>query len=154
MESVETLRIWIVQQAEFHTIASETVQGLTNGERDETGLRKRSKAFFGNNPEVERKEMLHFEVRGNDHGIWNYKNFKRMSVDKMWEVAKQLKLCYQSWKRTYGTDLFRVCGLNDCKGEHHRLLHATQPHQSRNYPYVLDNGCTDKKRRESRKITT
>ena len=37
VDSVEILRIRIIQEAEFHTIASETVQGLTNGKWDETG---------------------------------------------------------------------------------------------------------------------
>ena len=37
VDSVEILRVWIIQEAEFHTIASETVQGLTNGKWNEIG---------------------------------------------------------------------------------------------------------------------
>ena len=52
----ETLWILIAQEAELHTIASETVQGLTDGKRDETGLREGSKTFFVINPEVKLKD--------------------------------------------------------------------------------------------------
>ena len=39
LESVETLRKWVMQEAEFHTIAHETVCGFSNQEND-VGIRK------------------------------------------------------------------------------------------------------------------
>ena len=34
LESVETLRNWIVQEAEFQTIAAETINGMTNQKKE------------------------------------------------------------------------------------------------------------------------
>ena len=134
IESVETVRTWIVQESDFQTIASETVQGLTQRKDNDIGSKKGkkdvTKTFFGNKQEVEITEIRKkCEVCGKEHGIWNCDTFKALSVQLRWEIAKQLKLCFHCLsKGHFGQTCFRsrVCGLNDCKGRHHRLLHVTE----------------------------
>ena len=42
-ENVETLREWIIQEAEFYTIASETLRGVSNSP---SGAQRRTQSFF------------------------------------------------------------------------------------------------------------
>ena len=95
IESVETVRTWIVQESDFQTIASETVQGLTQRKDNDIGSKKGkkdvTKTFFGNKQEVEITEIRKkCEVCGKEHGIWNCDTFKALSVQQRWEIAKQL----------------------------------------------------------------
>ncbi|XP_078360400.1 uncharacterized protein LOC144644752 [Oculina patagonica] len=58
--------------------------------------------------------------------MWNCENFKKMSVDMRWNVAKEQKLCFRclsNGHRGEACSRSRVCGLNGCRSHHHRMLH-------------------------------
>ena len=49
-----------------------------------------------------------------------------MSVPERWEAAKSLKLCYRCLGGDHSGETCvrsRVCGINNCKNTHNRLLH-------------------------------
>ena len=54
--------------------------------------------------------------------MWNCENFKKMSVDMRWNVAKEQK-CLRNGHRGEACSRRRVCGLNRCRSHHHRMLH-------------------------------
>ena len=85
-ESVETLRTWIVQESEFQTVASETVQGLTNRMDNDVAPKKGkkdvTKTFFGNKQVVQSTEIRKkCEVCGKEHRIWNCNTFIAFNKD-------------------------------------------------------------------------
>ncbi|CAC5423296.1 unnamed protein product [Mytilus coruscus] len=104
IESVECLREWILQEAEFQTIASETIHGLSantssNSQRNYKGNRRDGfRTFFGESQNEEytrnRDSIKHLcKCCNSHHGVW--------------------RQCPRS----------RACNLGGCKEVHNRLLH-------------------------------
>ncbi|MCG8045578.1 MAG: DUF1759 domain-containing protein, partial [Candidatus Thiodiazotropha taylori] len=130
-ESVMTLRTWVLQEAEFRTIASETVHGLTGRMSNNATARSITKyenqrTFFGEIKDKRSVPKLTCRECGKQHGIWSCRIFAQRSVRDRWNVAKRLQLCY----RCLGEDhqgkscpRSRTCGLDGCVDMHHRLLH-------------------------------
>ena len=130
-ESVESLKEWVLQEAEFQTKALEAVHGLTNTRQGKSEMRK----FKRDNPHTfygradfgtERQQLRVCKVCGKSHGAWACPEFKQMDIQSRWDCAKQNKLCFrclgdghlgQFCNRT------RVCGIDGCIEIHHRLLH-------------------------------
>ncbi|CAG2212808.1 unnamed protein product [Mytilus edulis] len=61
-----------------------------------------------------------------NHGVWKCDEFRKLTVNKRWDTAKRLQLCY----RCLGHDHVgrqcprsRACNLVGCKEVHNRLLH-------------------------------
>ena len=142
-ESVLTLRKWILLESEFHTIAEETLHGLSR-----TRIQKQGK---GAKSEPNRTYFVQSEQKGKSkqackfcngpHGIWNCKTFQDLRESDRWEKAKELKLCFRclghdhvggSCKRS------RVCGIQGCTRTHHRLLH-TKPESNQNQTVRSEN---------------
>ena len=130
-ESVLTLRMWVLQEAEFMTIASETVHGFTGTMANNNQARPvprygNQRTFFGETEDLQNIQKLICRECGEQHGIWSGQIFVQRSVRDRWAVAKWLQLCF----RCLGEDhqgkscpRSRTCGLNGCTGMHHRLLH-------------------------------
>ena len=131
-ECVDTLRDWVIQEAEFQTIAAETLRGVSS-----SGHQRRGQTYFGtkwnqpkNSEEQSGNKKRPCKVCEENHPIWVCDSFKGMTVSKRWETAKKHRLCYrclgdnhvgQSCRRT------RICGLNGCTETHNRLLHDDKP---------------------------
>ena len=65
------------------------------------------------------------KVCSGHHGVWRCDRFKAMSLPERWEAAKNLKLCYRCLGGDHGGEScarLRVCGINNCKNTHNRLL--------------------------------
>ena len=100
-ESVLTLRTWVIEEAEFQTIASETVHGLSGKVMNETtapteARNRYQRTFFGytkGNREAVKK--LFCKVCGSSHGTWNCEKFYHLSLPDRWDTAKELKLCFR-----------------------------------------------------------
>ena len=156
LESVETLRKWVMQEAEFRTVAHETVRGFSNQEND-VGNRKgkplKIRSYFTtgeNNQNAENRRSGYSindifgrrtcKICGSQHGVWKCESFRKMDVSKRWEMAKQQKLCYRCLgDNHHGVTCprSRICGIKGCGDTHNRLLH-----QDRNEP---DQNCIDQK---------
>ena len=93
--SVETLREFIIQEAEFQTVVLETIHGLSKrGHKKDSGV-----IFFGNTQKSSgNQRTVGFrlcKVCSGHHGVWRCDRFKAMSLPERWETAKSLKLCYR-----------------------------------------------------------
>ena len=125
-QSVETLREFIIQEAEFQTVASETIHGLSKrGHKKDSGV-----TLFGNaqksSGNQRRDGFRPCKVCGGHHGVWRCDKFKAMSPPARWEAAKSLKLCYRCLGGDHNGETCvrsRICGINNCKNTHNRLLH-------------------------------
>ncbi|CAG2242222.1 unnamed protein product [Mytilus edulis] len=131
-ESVECLREWILQEAEFQTIASETIHGLSantssNSQRNYKGNRRDGfRTFFGESQNESYTGNRVCKCCNGNHGVWKCDEFRKLTVNKRWDTAKRLQLCY----RCLGHDHVgrqcprsRACNLGGCKEVHNRLLH-------------------------------
>ena len=95
-ESVETLEEFMLQEAEFQTVASETIRGVTSSNRNVDSRRNQSeKAFFGNAQESEIQKYCPCKVCKGHHGVWRCDKFKDLPVQERWNTAKRLKLCFR-----------------------------------------------------------
>ena len=130
-ESVIALRTWILQEAEFQTIASETVRGLT-GKLVNTSSSSIRPARYGNQQtffgEIKnsRKQKWLCQECGRQHGIWNCQDFLHKNVAERWNTAKRLQLCFRCLAEGHQGKLCprsRQCGQGGCEELHHRLLH-------------------------------
>ena len=86
----------MLQEAEFQTVASETIRGVTSSNRNVDSRRNRSeKAFFGNAQESEIQKYRPCKVCKGQHGVWRCDKFKDLPVQEIWNTAKRLKLCFR-----------------------------------------------------------
>ena len=79
-ESVIALRQWVVQEAEFQTIASETMYGIAgkgdNQQPTDSSPRDRNqRTFFGESVSDRESEKLKCQVCGGPHMIWRCRTF-------------------------------------------------------------------------------
>ena len=126
-ESVETLREWVLQESQFQTIAHETIKGLTKPEGRPDNPNK-LRTFFSEDITAEQKQQ-ECPVCSNRHGILNCEEFNEMDVNRRWDLAKQLKLCFRCLSGGHQGNFCRrsrVCAVNGCRGSHHKLLHYLQ----------------------------
>ncbi|XP_067040969.1 uncharacterized protein [Acropora muricata] len=133
IESVETLREWVMQESQFYTIAHETVRGLIKGDWRPAGQRKIN-TFFAE-PSIADRKQRQCPVCSKQHGVWYCDVYRKMTVPSRWETAKQLKLCYRCLNPGHHGILCRrsrVCAVNGCRENHHRLLHRVQSVNIRN----------------------
>ena len=82
-ESVETLKEFVLQEAEFQTVASETFRGVTSANRNvDSGRNRSEKAFFGNAQEPEIQKYSLCKVCKGHHGVWRCDKFKDLQVQE------------------------------------------------------------------------
>ena len=92
-ESVLTLRTWVIQDADFQTIAAETVHGLSGKVETETiattGARYRfQRTFFGDTKGNRDVKKLLCKVCGSSHGAWNCAKCIHISFPDRLDTAK------------------------------------------------------------------
>lgn len=98
-ESVISLRTWVLQEAEFQTIASEKVRGV-EGKLSVEPTRSRPRhgnqsTFFGETNEGRKPQKLHCQECGKRHCIWSCWDLIQKSVPERWSVAKRHQLCFR-----------------------------------------------------------
>ena len=123
VECVETLREWIIQEAEFQTVAAETLCGLIGKRRDS------SHTFFGRPSGSGKPVRTNCPLCKRDHPVWSCQEFKKMDVQSRWQKAKQLRLCYRCLGRNHKGGRCAQnsrCGIDGCQKTHNRALHGDQ----------------------------
>ena len=133
-ESVIELRTWILQEAEFQTIASETVHGLMGSFTEPTSQPaarySNQQTFFGETTASRKPLNIPCLECGKQHGVWNCREFIRRKLADRWNVAKRLQLCYRCLAQGHqGKTCPRSqpCGQDGCIKLHHKLLHKPGP---------------------------
>ena len=119
-EGVKTLREFIDRESEFLTTASETIAGVLSGSKKERAL------FAKEDFDPKKKHSRKCKVCKESHNLWTCENFKKMTVNERWNIAKEQKLCLRCLSDGHRGEAClrsRVCGIKGCRSHHHRLLH-------------------------------
>ena len=127
-ESMETLKDWISQEADYQVQAAEIKHGFPKVRQDKfNGHDTRGgRSYHGNRFDGGEKRKKKCAVCEETHPIWWCSTFKVKSADEKWRLAKKLGLCY----RCLGDDHLgnackrsKSCHIGGCKENHHYLLH-------------------------------
>ena len=116
-ETVETLRTFINQEAEFLSTASETVRGIIKEEPKKN--RERTFVTQAETPVTVVTESKHWskpcQLCHESHGLWKCDKFKAMNNDQRWDEAKRLKVCRCLGDNHHGQNCprSRLCELVD-----------------------------------------
>ena len=120
---MQTLREWVIQEAEFQIVAHEAIHGIAD-----VNLKKgnqRTHLTTGN-------KWLCKICRG-EHGVRKCNMFKNLDIKGRWIAAKREKLCY----RCLGSDhlvtecqRWHIYNIRGCKEKHSRLLHKDEENKT------------------------
>ena len=132
--SVLVLRTWVIQESDFMTIASETVNGFAgkvdNGNpaipKEKYGNQR---TFFGETNANHNINGCPCKVCGENHDIWSCAKFIQQSVPGRWNIAKQCQLCFRCLAEGHhgkSCKQSQHCGINCCQKLHHRMLHKCE----------------------------
>ena len=129
-DGVEVLLEWTNLEAEFLMSAHETSERTVGETTVGTKLRDKSKprSYFGTENSDETCPCC-----AERHKIWSCQKFRDMPVDKRWQEAKALRLCYRclgSGHRGDSCTKSRACKVEGCSRKHHHLLHGNGPGQT------------------------
>ena len=126
-ESVLSLREFVLREAEFSLVASETINGCEK--KDSQRGSAHQKTFFGDVSDKQNsEEMLSLKCIccSQNHPLWKCLKFKSMSIQNRWKFVTQSNLCYCCLGRNHvlkNCEKIRSCGIEGCKKLHNRLLH-------------------------------
>ena len=132
-ESVEVIRQWVNREAEYRTVAAETVRGI--GYRQQItaqthhGQSARSKKQSNDKRDRAKDSNQSKEacpMCTEEHPVWKCPTFKSLDVSKRWDAARKHKLCFRCLSsRHRGSDCKRSkpCEIDGCTRNHSRLLH-------------------------------
>ena len=87
LESVETLRDWIVQEAEFLIFAAETIMSITTNQKKKHS----NESFF---LDQKTSSFRQCKVCNGKHGVWSCKVFQRMDINNKWSAVKKRKIYF------------------------------------------------------------
>ena len=133
-ESVAALQQWVIQEAEFQTIAAETMHGLTGKTDSQQPVRsfqrsRNQRTFFGESKNNRETETMVCKACKGQHAIWKCRKFAKKPLAERWDIARRSQLCYRCLGYGHYGKLCptsRVCGKNGCQESHHRLLHQRE----------------------------
>ncbi len=127
--SVESLREWVLQEAEFQIIACESVNGISRKIKGSAGKGlNKSGSFFGNGQCTDKKQCP--VCKSDSHPAYRCETFKSMAISDRWEIAKKSNMCYCCLGSDHmaKTCTRRVkCGIDKCTSFHSRFLHTHKP---------------------------
>ena len=158
-ESMETLKDWIAQEAEYQVQAAEIKHGFPRGRQDKfNGHDARGgRSYHGSKVEWGDKRNKKCAVCGDIHPIWRCSTFKVKSADVKWRLAKKFGLCY----RCLGDDHLgnecrrsKSCNIGGCKENHHYLLHREKSAVPRTETKEEGSKDEDKKKDNGRGVNT
>ena len=98
--SVAALRKWVIQEAEFQTIATETMHGRAgkadNPQPAQSMPRGRNqRTFFGESQNGCSTEKAPCQVCGGRHAIWRCQNVAQKSPTERWNIAKRSQVRFR-----------------------------------------------------------
>ena len=140
--SVLTLRTWVIEESEFQTVASETVNGVTGSLADTAKAQSLQNydnplTFFIDQAAIPTRrstECVPCPVCEGLHYVWNCRNFIENSISDRWKIAKRFHLrfrCLTEGHQGKSCQRSGQCGQNGCLELHHRLLHRQHKRYSR-----------------------
>ena len=122
-ESIEVLREWVLQEAEYKVVAAETIFGLQSRQAQQ-------QTYYGQEvPASEDKDSASCVICDETHDLSNCPIFQVAEVDDRWTSAQKHQLCFRCLKqdhRAYKCKSKGICGEGGCRRTHHPLLHTKQ----------------------------
>ena len=138
-ESVLALKTWVVQESAFQTIASETVNCITDTFRNNWSKSPQNSHTFNNQRTFFGEMIDHYSINNtacqvcrSDHRIWTCPIFIEKSLSQRWDTAKRFKLCFRclgDGHRGKSCQGSQPCGRNGCQKSRHVLLHRNYNQQ-------------------------
>lgn len=129
-ESMETLKDWISQEADYQIQASEIKHGFpkVRTEKESYGNSggRNGRSFHGKSVNGGDKRIKKCKFCTEIHPIWKCSKYRYQTTEKMWKVAKQFGLCYRRLGDNHlGSTCkwTRKCNIDGCNENHHYLLH-------------------------------
>ena len=135
-ESLEALKDWIAEEAEYQTQASEIKHGFTVEPEERYPTRRHLDSRRGRSYVLTERNQRERACRAcsGKHPIWKCEIFGGWTAQRRWDFAKKCGLCF----RCLGEDYFgktcsrdRGCTVEGCKKRHHSLLHYENTTQQR-----------------------
>ena len=123
--NVRNLHAFVNDEAESWMVALETVKGLT--QQKTKGLTTGS-TLAVTQVSVEKKNVREkCKLCSKEHGLWQCSHFKALPVEKRWDKARELRVCFcclSSSHRSKTCRRARCCSIDGCRSNHHRMLHS------------------------------
>ena len=144
--SVRSLRKWVIEESQFKTAASETVNGITCRLNNISPAQSIStyespRTFFTGQTVHENIQCKECPVCEGHHNVRDCLHFIEKSIPNRWKTAKRLQLCYRCLSEGhYGKSCHssHECRQNGCRELHHQLLHRQHKPQSRERGTIFD----------------
>ena len=132
-ESLEVLKDWIAEEAEYQTQASEIKHGFTVEPEERYPTRRHLDSRHGRSYVLTERNQRERACRAcsGKHPIWKYEIFGGWTAQRRWDFAKKCGLCFRGegyFGKTCSRD--RGCTVKGCKKSHHSLLHYETPRSS------------------------
>jgi hypothetical protein len=98
-ESMETLKEWTAQEADYQIQASEIKHGFprVQAERNESygsGSSRTGRTLYGKSVDGSDKRMRRCQICTENHPIWKCPQYRDQSIEDRWKAAKKFGLCY------------------------------------------------------------
>ena len=121
-ETLEVFKDWILDETDYRVKAAEAIKGLKPS-------KKRFETHLGmvKHADQSKSRAICCFCKTEGHEIWKCVKFKALHTDDRWKIAKDQALCFRCLSNTHkGSSCrrFRECGIDGCKSNHRRLLHA------------------------------
>ena len=137
-KSVTAFRDWLKDEVRFRVEAAEMANGIEPKtfehvrpprapRYEDLGKMRNFHTVIGNGTRIIRSPCS--LCQSPDHGVWFCKQFYDKGVDDRWQFAKERKLCFRCLATDHrGKDCrkARICGIEGCPRNHHRLLRGLE----------------------------
>ena len=144
-ESMETLKDWISEEAEYQIQASEIKHGFPKVRRERgdgygSGSSRNGRTFHGKSVDGSYKRMRKCQFCSEIHPIWKCPKYRDQAAEEKWKLVKKFGLCYRCLGDNHlgsACKWTRRCNIDGCNENHHYLLHTQKsvpqpPNEDRN----------------------
>ena len=122
--NVKNLHDFVNDEAESWMLALETVKGLG---QQKTRALSGGRTLAVSQVSVKNKNVPErCKLCSKEHGLWQCSQFKALPVEKRWDKARELRVCFcclSSYHRSTTCRRSRSCSIDGCRSNHHHLLH-------------------------------
>ena len=122
--NVRNLYTFVNDEGESWMVALETLKGL--GQQKPKAL-STGRTLTVTQVSFKTKNVLEkCKLCSNEHGLWQCSKFKAFPVEKRWDKARELRVCFCCLSNSHRSTTCRrsrCCSIDGCCSNHHRLLH-------------------------------
>ena len=132
-ECVKLLREYVHREAEFHSVAFETIYGMGKRVYESASSIADSshRTLFGNLKE--NQKQICCEICNQNRPIWKCFKFQNLTMKQRWQMIQKFNLCYCCLGKNHTVQScrkIRLCGINGCPKFCNCLLHKSKEPRS------------------------